>query len=112
TNLGFNTNFLNAGKLVYQAFAAPLAGPKANAFYNIRGATKSTVGGITWATLTAPYTIGTSPSPIVDNPVLVPGDGVQPAWTTKLLALPAGHCKTITSNIDHVFMMEYPATQN
>jgi hypothetical protein len=113
TNLGFSKSYLNAGRLTYTSLAAGPVGANANAFYNISGVqtANATVGGITWAKLATAYTPGSTPSPIVDDPIPVPGDGVQPAWTTRLLTLPASHWTSITDNIDHVFMMEHPKIQ-
>jgi hypothetical protein len=113
TNLDFSNSDLGAGLTTYLELAAGPTGVHAADFYNIRGvqATNGTVGGISWAYLTTPYVPGVSPSPITDDATPVPGDGVQPAWTARLLTLPASHYITIKGNIDHMFMMEYPATQ-
>jgi hypothetical protein len=41
---------------------------------------------------------------------LLPGDGIQPAWGTRLAALPASQCIT-GAGAEHMFFMEHPATQ-
>jgi hypothetical protein len=41
--------------------------------------------------------------------LLLPGDSIQPAWGTRLVALPADQCITI-GGVDHMFAMEYRAT--
>jgi hypothetical protein len=111
---GFNAAYLNNGFKVYQTIAAGPAPDYRNLFYNIRGvqATNDTVGGITWATLPPGYTPGTSFQPITDDSTLVPGDDTQPAWTARLLGLPDAQCITVEGDIHHMFMMEYPQTQD
>jgi hypothetical protein len=65
----------------------------------IRGAGFDTIGSITWAR-----------SKITPRPPLVPGDGIQPAWGTRLAALPPDQCFTIAGP-DHMFFMEHHQTQ-
>ncbi len=95
--------------LIYQQLVAPLA-QYADRFYNIRGVQTSnqTIGGIGWDVVP-----GAVPnvSPISDQPPPAPGDNTQPAWTARLVTLPANHCRTVQGAIDHMFMMEYAATQ-
>lgn len=65
----------------------------------IRGIGFDTIGAITWAQLT-----------ITPRPPLVPGDGIQPAWGTRLAVLPADQCIDLPG-VDHTFFMEHRATQ-
>jgi pimeloyl-ACP methyl ester carboxylesterase len=85
----------HGGTIARQAVALPR---RADKLVCIRGAGFDTVGAITW---------GTSITP---RPPLVPGDGIQPAWGTRLVALPADQCITVTDP-DHMFFLEHRETQ-
>jgi hypothetical protein len=109
-NTGFDRDELDHGRQVCQQLAAPLT-QHADKFFNIRGieATPNTVvGGISWKLLPTPA--NPRKSPIVNRPPQVPGDGVQPGWSTRHVALPSSQWHTV-ANVDHMFMMEYRATQ-
>jgi pimeloyl-ACP methyl ester carboxylesterase len=109
-NTGFDLNELNYGLNIFQQLTAPLT-QYANRFFNIRGvqSTPDTVAsGIDWKLLTGPANPPTSP--ITNRPPQVPGDGVLPSWSTRLVSLPATQWRTVMG-VDHMFMMEYPATQ-
>ena len=109
-NTGFNWNELAYGLQTYRDIAA---GPPQNyigLFYNIRGvqpAPSTTPGSISWTALTGPNNPGTSP---IGTGPGVPGDDTLPAWTTRLVTLPADQVQTVPVS-DHMFMMEEPATQ-
>src|SRR5260370_39591934 len=93
--------------MIYHKLAAPLPPAVAGKFFSIRGVKSGpadTVGSITWHLLPSP------PSPIKDSSV-VPGDGIQPAWTTRLAKPGMNAPITVTADIDHMFMMESPLTQ-
>jgi hypothetical protein len=103
-------NELNYGLNIFQQLTAPLT-QYANRFFNIRGvqSTPDTVAsGIDWKLLTGPANPPTST--ITNRPPQVPGDGVLPSWSTRLVSLPATQWRTVMG-VDHMFMMEYPATQ-
>ncbi len=109
-----NTNFdlaeLQHGLQIFQQLTAPLT-QYADRFFNIRGvqqAAASVPGGIRWRLLAAPN--NPPISPIANQPPTVPGDGVQPAWSTRLVTLAPAQWRTV-DGIDHMFIMEYPATQ-
>lgn len=116
TGMGITSDKLNAAFNVYQAIAAgPPAGPRRDAFYCIRGCqdNNSTVTGIHWASLPTGYTVTSSPSPITNDPGLVPGDGTQPAWTARLLGLPNNQvCTVHIGPLGHMFMMDEPAVMD
>ena len=65
----------------------------------IRGVGYPTIGGITWKR-----------QAITPRPPLLPGDGIQPAWGTRLAALPADQYITV-SGAEHMFFCEHGATQ-
>ncbi len=109
TNTNFQMAELAHALLIYQQLVAPLA-QYADRFYNIRGVQTSdqTIGGIGWDVVPG---VVPNVSPISDQPPPTPGDNTQPAWTARLVSLPPGQCKTVQGAIDHMFMMEYAATQ-
>jgi hypothetical protein len=109
-NTGFDMSELQFGLKIFQQLTAPLT-QYADKFFNIRGieATPNTVvGGISWKVLPTPA--NPKQSPIVNRPPQVPGDGVQPGWSARHVALPSSQWRTV-ANVDHMFMMEYRATQ-
>jgi hypothetical protein len=79
---------------------AALPARRADKLLCIRGVGFDTIGGITWAR-----------SRITPRPPLLPGDGIQPAWGTRLALIPPDQCITI-GGIDHMFAMEHRATQD
>jgi pimeloyl-ACP methyl ester carboxylesterase len=109
-NTGFDMTELNHGLHIFQQLTVPLT-QYADRFFNIRGVESTpdtVVGGIDWKLLPGPANPSTSP--ITNRPPQVPGDGVQPAWSTRLVTLPNNQWLTV-DGVDHMFMMEYPATQ-
>ena len=109
-NTGFDPNELKHGLQIFQQLTAPLT-QYADRFFNIRGVQSTpdtVVGGIDWKLLLGMNNPSTSP--ITDHPPQVPGDGVQPAWSTRLVSLPNTHWITV-QDVDHMFMMEYNVTQ-
>ena len=99
--------------------AAPLPPALAQKFFNIRGvgAQNDTVSSIRWKYMTPPYVQLTRPcllqEPIIDDPVKVPGDGVQPAWTARLASLPAGQTTAVPLEFfEHMLMMNDGAVLN
>jgi hypothetical protein len=112
TGIGVTPAMLAAGLATYQKIATgPPPGPKLDALYCLRGVqqSNSTVGGIQWRSLLSTYTAGNPPSPITDDPGLVPGDDTQPGWTARLLGLPPTHIFTVSIGPHgHMFMMNEP----
>ena len=94
---GFDHAELAHGGTIARRVAA-LPQRRADKLFCVRGVGFDTVGAITW---------GTSITP---RPPLVPGDGIQPAWGTRLAALPADQCVTV-ANPDHMFFLEHRETQ-
>jgi pimeloyl-ACP methyl ester carboxylesterase len=113
--IGVTQPKLDAGHTTSQRVAqGPPVGARRDAFYCIRGnqGTNTTATGLHWGNVTNTYQPGISPSPIIDDPGLVRGDGTQPAWTAKLIDLPTTHVSTISIGpLGHMFMMEEPAVQ-
>jgi hypothetical protein len=109
---GFSDTYLHAGLKTAQALAAGPAAAHAGKFVNIRGvaAANGTVGGITWNTQ-AVYVPGGNVTPIANDLPGQPGDGTQPAWSTRLLSLPKAQWLTV-EGVEHMFMMEYGAIQD
>jgi hypothetical protein len=97
SDTGFDEAELAHGCTIARRVAA-LPARRADRFFCLRSASFDTVGAITW---------GTSITP---RPPLVPGDGIQPAWGMRLVALPAHQCITVIG-ADHMFFMEHDATQ-
>ncbi len=104
---GFDRDELENGKEVVQFLASDLDEDLALKFFNIRGVqtTDDTIGSTTWGKLPP-----MDPSPIEDGPH-VPGDGVQPAWSTRLVTLNEENCITVKgSDLDHQFLMNHRKT--
>jgi hypothetical protein len=108
-NTGFMLAELQYALNIYQTIAAPLT-QYADRFFNIRGVQigDTTVGSIDWKLLTGSFDPSSSP---ISNGPNVPGDGIQPAWSTRLVTLPSSHWVNVRGDIDHMFMMEYDLTQ-
>jgi hypothetical protein len=103
--IDFDLEELERGRITCQDLTGPLTPAQVAKFFNIRGVGtggNSTVGAITWDR-NAPA------GPVVDA-TLVPGDGVQPAWTARLATLPAGNIRNVVDDIDHTFLMESAVT--
>jgi len=106
TDTGFDLAELERGATTYKKIAAGPPAAYADKFFNIRGIQtrpKSTAGTISWRALTGPLNPHTSP---VKRGPGWPGDGVQPAWSTRLVTLPSHHVVSVKGNIDHMFIME------
>lgn len=112
SNTGFDTAELAHALQIYRQLAAKLLqNQHADQFFNIRGVqtADATIGGIDWSLLLG---LGPNPpnSPIADRPPPVAGDGVQPAWSTRLATQPHNKWVEVKGDIDHMFMMEYDDT--
>ena len=114
-NTGFDPGLLQDGLQTVQLLALPPLPKFAGKFFNIRGVqaqngavSNNTIQAITWRLPAGPN--NPPMSPITDLP-LGPGDDTQPAWTARHAAIPPIQWRTVTDNIDHVFIMEYAVTQ-
>jgi hypothetical protein len=85
----------HGGRIARRMAALPA---RADKLFCLRGAGMDTVGAITWG------------ASITPRPPWVPGDGIQPAWGTRLAALPADQCIT-EAGLDHMFFLEHPTAQ-
>ena len=104
---GFDAKELVHAKKLVPVLASDLDPALAAKFINIRGDTTAddTAGSITWD-----WVPPTDPSPIDDGPD-VPGDGTQPAWTTRHVGLAAANVITVTgADVEHTFIMSSPTT--
>jgi hypothetical protein len=102
-----NVELANGAAVVMHLNSDPLPPALAAKFFNIRGVhtTSSTASANTWGWL-APTKY--DPTPITDAANL-PGDDTQPAWTARLVTLPAAQVITIAGNhISHQFIMNHP----
>ncbi len=115
---GFDTGLLQQGLAASHAVSSRLARPVASKFYNIRGVQakngkklKGTVVGQTWARVPTTFNPDANDDPIKDSKGC--GDGVQPAWTARLLSLPdpAKQVITVVGDIEHMTMMNARAVQ-
>ena len=117
---GFDEAELAAAGNVVSGLAARLQDPVLESkFFNIRGvgAQNDTLSSVRWKFMTPPYVQLTRPcllqEPIIDDPVKVPGDGVQPAWTARLASLPAGQTTAVPLEFfEHMLMMNDGAVLN
>jgi hypothetical protein len=114
---GFDPSLLSDGLTVFQLLASPPLPRYADKFFNIRGVQtdnnnllENTIQGITWQLLANPPHCP-AVSPIDDDQPLGSGDDTLPGWSTRHVALPGTQWVTVKAAIDHVFMMEYPETQ-
>jgi len=139
TNVGFDSTELGDAKDLVNRLAGTLTQAQADKFYNLRGAAarfggggllgdigalfgdlvgaagaaglvvqNNTIGSTRWE-----WVPGNRPT-IIDGP-LVPGDGVQPAWTARHLDLmeAANHVVTATGpDVKHVVLMSAPSVIN
>lgn len=115
-NTGFDMNLLNDGLQVFQQLALPPLPRHSSKFFNIRGVqfandaiVNNTVQDIGWQLLAGPN--NPAASPIHNDLALGPGDDTLPAWSTRHAALSNAQWVTVGDAIDHMFMMEYDATQ-
>jgi len=116
---GFDEAELTAAGNVVSQLAAPLPAALAAKFFNVRGvaAVNDTVSSVRWKYMTPPYVQLARPcllqEPIIDDSTMVPGDGVQPAWTARLASLPASQTAPVNlATFEHMFMMNDSAVLN
>lgn len=140
TNVGFDMTELGDAKSIVDGLAGALTPAQADKFYNVRGMNalfggagvlggigaffgdlaelvgvenaadfivqNDTIGSTRWE-----WVPGNTPT-IIDGP-LVPGDGVQPAWTARhldLMGLPGDHVVTAKGpDVKHAVLMSAPS---
>ena len=112
---GFQSGLLSRGNATARKISSPLTDAAIAAkFYNIRGVQQrnnqdidETAVGQFWARVSPWFSPDFDPDPIQSVPG--PGDGTQPAWTTKLLGLPDPARQIITikgDDVDHATMLD------
>jgi hypothetical protein len=107
---GFDLAELAKAATLFDTLSSPLSAAQAAIFVNIRGDTTAynTLNTTTWK-LVPPI----SPSPIADSSV-TPGDGVQPAWTTRDIGLakqaPGNVINVFGGDVAHSIIMDSPQT--
>ena len=110
-NYGVTSFKLICGKTISTQVAALLDSAINNKFFNIRGVQvtdadaviNDTVNNQTWKLIAPNFDPDSDPCPITDY--RGPGDGVLPAWSTRLVSTPPANIFTLRGNIDHTFMM-------
>jgi len=116
--LGFDTRLLQRGNATAHNVAAPFEDSTIAAkFFNIRGVqsrngqiTSNTCVGQSWARISPDFDPDLNIDPIEDK--MGPGDGTQPAWTARLLGLPASQVISVVGDeIDHATMLSVPSVQ-
>ncbi|MDM0105379.1 hypothetical protein QTH97_10580 [Variovorax sp. J22R24] len=115
---GFDSQELADARVFVNQLVGPLTPGQAAKFFNIRGVRglealgivapiPSTTGSVRWGWLPT-----NGPSPVSDGP-RVAGDGTQPAWTARHLALPKANVRTVTGlEMEHAILMSVPRIQN
>jgi hypothetical protein len=114
---GFNSSYLSSGATQSRNLSSALPPTMAAKFYNIRGVQSQngaklngTVVSQLWQRVPPSFDPDTDPDPIEDQ--MGPGDGTQPAWTTRLLGLPNNQIITIVKHgLEHMVMMNDPDVQ-
>jgi pimeloyl-ACP methyl ester carboxylesterase len=109
---GFDMNLLAAGKIASDKVTQPLAANVRNKFYNIRGVgNNNTVVSQTWKRVLPTFNPDNNndKDPVTDTKG--PGDGLLPAWSTRLLGMNRAHVISIGGNIEHMDMMNETAVQ-
>lgn len=107
---GFDTAELAKAAELFDTLTSPLSPAQAAKFVNIRGDTtaNNTLNTTTWD-LVPPI----APSPIA-NSSIAPGDGTQPAWTTRDIGLaqqvPGNVITVIGGDAAHLIIMDSPQT--
>jgi hypothetical protein len=111
---GFDIGELDYAKLQFRTLASPMDSILLQKFHNIRGVkttndqvtpVNNTVGRVTWDWITSSF--DASDTTPIENDILLPGDGTQPAWTTCLVTN-GDRCVTVKAeNIDHAFLMNH-----
>lgn len=110
TQSGFDTAELAKAANLFDTLTSPLSPAQAAKFVNIRGDTtaNNTLNTTTWR-LVPPI----APSPIADSSI-APGDGTQPAWTTRDIGLakqvPGNVITVIGGDAAHLIIMDSPQT--
>jgi hypothetical protein len=105
------SDLLLAGLEAAEKVSRPLDSSTAAKFYCIRGVqTKhDTIVSQDWRLLYC-FDPDRHPDPIVD--AKGPGDGVEAAWSARLLGLPSGHVITVNgADVQHETLMKAPAVQ-
>jgi hypothetical protein len=112
---GFDLAELDYARLQCQLLAAPMPPDLSEKFFNIRGVRTesdeqtpkdSTPGRVTWDWI-QPKFGSTDPTPIVDSGH-VPGDGTQPAWSSRLATNAPARCFTVRgSDVEHMYLMKH-----
>ena len=115
---GFDFELLQKGKATAHNVARPFADPAIAAkFFNVRGVQSrngqilnNTCVGQSWARISPAFDPDLNIDPIEDK--MGPGDGTQPAWTARLLGLPASQIISVVGDeIDHATMLNVPSVQ-
>ncbi len=112
---GFQSGLLSRGNATARKISSPLADAAIAAkFYNIRGVQQHNNQDVDetavrqfWTRVSSSFSPDFDPDPIESVPG--PGDGTQPAWTTKLLGLPDPASQIITikgDDVDHATMLD------
>jgi hypothetical protein len=107
---GFDKFELGKAKTLFADLTSPLSAAQAAKFVNIRGDTtaNNTLNTTTWE-LVPPIL----PSPIADTSI-TPGDGTQPAWTTRDIDLASqllGNVITVVGgDAEHSIILDSPQT--
>ncbi len=110
SSCGFDMHLLADGQAAYNKLTQPLNSSVRNKFYNIRGVgNNNTVVSQTWKLVPQAFNPNTDQDPITDT--RGPGDGLLPAWSTRLLGLGQSHVISIGGNIEHMNMMNNPRVQ-
>jgi hypothetical protein len=107
---GFDAAELGKAATLFGTLTSPLTAAQAAIFVNIRGDTNAnnTLNTTTWR-LVPPI----APSPITDSSI-TPGDGTQPAWTTRDIGLaqqvPLNVITVKGADAAHMIIMDSPQT--
>lgn len=110
SSCGFDKALLAAGETASDKVTQPLNSRVRNKFYNIRGVgNNNTVVSQKWKLVPQAFNPNTGQDPITDT--FGPGDGLLPAWSTRLLGLSKSHVISIGGDIEHMDMMNNPAVQ-
>lgn len=107
--------YIDEGLRQYKLTAKDLDASVKGQFHNIRGVQTEggadrfgTPGSLTWRGIDGTFNRNDDPSPIVDG-AGVPGDGVVPAWSARLLPAQEGHVHTVwgeAPGFEHMTLME------
>jgi Lecithin:cholesterol acyltransferase len=107
---GFDKALLQKGNDAARLVSGALDAPIRDKFYCIRGIQRDengvvarTVVGHRWRRVPISFDADRDRYDIEDQPG--PGDGVQPAWTARLLGLGDGHIIDATGDVEHQTMM-------